>query len=395
MTRASEAIIDLDALAHNLAVVRAQVGEQVDILGVVKADAYGHGAAVVSRELMRQGAFGLGVARVEEGLELRETGIQAPILVLGGIFPEQAPQTVAGDLEVVVWSLPVVRALGAAARAAGKRARIHIKVDTGMGRLGLLPDQVVPAAVQMAREPGVKIAGVLTHLACADDPDKSYTEHQVSLFQKTADAVRAQGIRIPRRHAANSAAVLDGPRGCFEMVRPGIMLYGSYPSPQMIQRIPLCPVMTWKTRVLHLQDLPAGSDISYGGTFRTERPSRIATLPVGYADGFNRLLSNRWNVLVRGKKAPLVGRVCMDLIMIDGTDIPGIQVEDEVVLLGRQGDQKISAEDWARALNTIPYEIYCCVSKRVPRVYTGGVEPAKPRGAKPRRQRASTGTRGK
>lgn len=392
---ASQAIIDLDALAHNLAAVRAQVGKQVDILAVVKADAYGHGAVAVGRELIRQGAFGLGVARVEEGLELREGGIQAPILVLGGIFPEQAPQVVAGDLEAVVWSLPVVRALGLAARAKGKRSPIHIKVDTGMGRLGLLPDQVGPAALEMAREAGVEIAGILTHFASADDPDKSYTEHQVKVFRKAADEIRERGIAVPRRHAANSAILLDGFQAYFEMVRPGIMLYGSYPSPQMVRRVSLRPVMTWKTRVLQVQEMPAGSFISYGRTFRTERPSRIATLPVGYADGLNRLLSNCWSVLVRGQKAPLIGRVCMDLIMVDVTDIPGVQVEDEVVLLGRQGDQEISAEDWALALKTIPYEIYCWVSKRVPRVYCRGTALAEPGGARSGRRRASTGARGK
>lgn len=388
----TQAVIDLDAVAHNLNAVRRRVGKAVDILGVVKADAYGHGAAAVGRELLKRGAFGLGVARVEEGLALRAAGIRRPILILGGIFPEQAPEVVAGNLEVVVWSLPVVKALGRSACSVRRKAGIHVKVDTGMGRLGLLPERAVATAVEMAREAGVEIRGILTHFANADEPDKSYAEHQANALRRTAAAIRRQGITIPRRHAANSAVVLEGSGEYFEMVRPGIMLYGSYPSPRMLKNVALRPVLTWKTRVLQLQELAAGSSISYGRTFRAERPSRIATLPVGYADGFNRLLSNRWSVLVRGKKAPLAGRVCMDLTMADVTDIPGVEVGDEVVLLGRQGNQEISAEDWAWALDTIPYEVYCRISRRVPRVHLrSGKIPA----AADSRPRPATGLRGK
>ncbi|MDZ7372486.1 MAG: alanine racemase, partial [candidate division KSB1 bacterium] len=260
-------------------------------------------------------------------------------------------------------------ALATEARARGSTARVHIKVDTGMGRVGVGWEQAVPFIQEACRTPGIAVEGIYTHLATADERDKSFAREQLARFGRVLQRLEQIGIRGLLRHAANSGAILDLPEAYFDLVRPGVSLYGYYPSTETSESIPLRPAMTFKTRVAFVKDVPAGTPLSYGRTFVTDRPTRIATLPVGYADGYNRLLSNRGEVLIGGRRYPVVGRVCMDQILVDVGPNGPVQVGDEAILFGRQGQEEISVRSLCEKLNTIPYEITCWVSKRVPRVY--------------------------
>ncbi|GEA14093.1 MAG: alanine racemase [Moorella sp. (in: firmicutes)] len=370
MSRPVWAEIDLDAIAHNVRAIKKILAPQTEIMAIVKANAYGHGAVPVARTALASGVTWLGVATLDEALALREEGITAPLLILGYTPAEDAGRVVAADLSQTVFSLEQARVLNAAAAAAGTRARLHLKIDTGMGRLGFLPDRAVAEALAIARLPHVRLEGIFTHFAAADAADKTYTRRQLALFQRVITDLEQQGITFPWRHAANSGAIIDLPETHFNLVRAGIILYGHYPSPEVRrERLDLRPAMTLKTRVVLVKEVPAGTYISYGCTYCTPAPARIATLPVGYADGYSRLLSNRAEVLIRGRRAPVIGRVCMDQCMIDVTAVPEASTGDEVVLFGHQGEQYLPVEEVAAWMGTINYEILCLISGRVPRVY--------------------------
>jgi alanine racemase len=366
--RPTACFVDLDALVWNFRQIRSKVGPRVKVLSMVKANGYGHGAPAVAKALAAAGNDAFGVAILEEGVELRQAGIQAPILVLAGAYPDQVDQFFDNRLTPVIHALENAKELDRAAHGRNKTFNVHLKVDTGMGRLGFLAGEIDSWLPKIKKFKALKIEGVFSHFSHAESVEGSYTRQQLRLFQRVVEQLHDAGI-APLAHLANSAATITLPAAYFDMVRPGLMLYGVYPSPAMASQISLKPVLSWKTRILQLKQVPVGSSISYGQTFITQRESLIATLPIGYADGYPRLLSNRGEVLVSGKRAPVAGRVCMDLTMIDVTDIEKIQPGDEVVLLGRQGDAEISADEMAAWANTISYEILTSISSRVPRIH--------------------------
>ena len=359
--------IDLEAIANNVRRVAEIVGPEVSIMGVLKADAYGHGAVKVARTALNNGARLMGVACLGEALTLRQAGIAAPILVLGYTPPWQAREMVLHEVTATLFSLDVARALSRAAVELHGVARAHIKVDTGMGRLGLLPEQAAEFIRQVRELPGLEIEGLFTHFSAADELDRGYTLAQLAAFREVLRAV--EGL-VPLRwvHAANSAALLTLPETRFSLVRLGIAMYGLDPSPEVGCPLGFRPALSFKTTVAQVKELPAGSYISYGRTYRTDHPARIAVIPVGYADGFRRGPAHWGEVLVRGRRAPLVGRVCMDQTMIDVTEIRDAREGDEVVLIGRQGADRITAEDVARRLGTVNYEVISEILARVPRV---------------------------
>ena len=378
--RPTEAVVDLSAIAHNYRLAVALGGRPA--MGIVKADAYGHGALPVAQALVAAGAPLLAVALVEEGIELREGGIEAPLLVLGAAYGDRYDLLVTHRLTPIVFTPEHVSGLAAAARAAGVTARAHLKVDTGMGRIGIAPGDL-PAFLEALRvAPEVELEGVCTHFASADLEPRSTTERQVAIFGEVAQALARAG-RAPRlHHLANSAGTIDFPSAQQDLTRPGIMLYGYLPfdgqghlsgaAREAAAR--LRPALTWRTAITHVKAVHAGTPISYGGRWVAERPSRIATLPIGYADGYDRRLSGRpgygcAEVLVGGRRCPIAGTVCMDMLMVDVTDVPGANVGDEAVLLGAQGKERISADELAGKAGTISYEILCAVGRRVPRRY--------------------------
>ena len=362
--------VDLSALRANLRTVRRLVGPGVEVLAVVKADAYGHGDVETARALCAEGVGRLGVATVAEGARLREAGVDAAILVLGGLYPDDAAALVRYSLNPVVTSLRLLRHLDAVGVEHGAEIPCHLKLDTGMGRLGLLPDAVEEWLPELDGLKAVRLQGVMSHFARAEEPESRSCRGQLRAFRRTLKRIRAAGHDVPLVHMANSAAIMGLPEAHFDMVRPGGMLYGIYSHPPLAELVRLAPVLTWKTRVLQLKTLPKHSPISYGGTFVTCRESVIATVPVGYADGYKRSLSNKAAVLVRGRRAPVVGRVTMDLTMADVTAIEGVQPGDEVVLLGTQDGETISAEEMAGWADTISYEILTSIGRGVPRHYT-------------------------
>ncbi len=368
--RPTWAEIDLNAIIHNIREFRRLLPKEVKIMAVVKADAYGHGAVEVADAIIRGGADCFAVAFLEEGIELRQTGVRKPILLIGPIPPGRAPEIIKYNLTQTVFSLEIAEAISGEAARQNTEVPVHVKVDTGMGRVGLSPRETVAFIREVSRLPGIRIEGLLTHLASADEEDLSYTYRQVELFNETILACREAGIEIPLVHAANSAGAIAVPESRYSLIRLGISLYGYYPS-EVIKSdlVRLKPAISFKTRVTFLKKAPPGTCLSYGSTFTAARESLIATIPVGYADGFNRLLSNRGQVLVKGRRAPIVGRICMDYTMIDVTDIEGVQVGDEVVLYGKQGKDEITVDEVATLLGTISYELLCAVDKRVSRFY--------------------------
>lgn len=371
--RPTVAEIDLSALAHNLGEVqRLAAGKKV--LAVVKANAYGHGDVQLASCLKKHGADMLGVALVEEGVRLREAGIPGGIIVLAGIFDDEAETCFKYDLTPVVYSLRTARLLARAAEARGVALGVHLKVDTGMGRIGVLPADAVNVAAEIAAMPGLKLEGMLTHFAEADLADQGFAREQARIFSDIISKLAERGMRVPLRHIANSAAVFSAGDLHLDMVRPGLMLYGYYPATWMKTMKPgadLKPVMSLRSSIAYLKRLPAGATVSYGRTCVLERESLIATIPIGYADGYSRLLSNKGEVLIRGRRAPLAGRVCMDMIMADVTDIDGVSEGDRVTLMGRDGDEFISADDIAETTGTIAYEVLCGIGSRVRREYVG------------------------
>ena len=367
--RPTIAEVSLSALRENCRRARELVGPGVGVMAVVKADAYGHGALAASRAFVDGGAAALGVSTVEEGVELRRAGVTAPIVVLGGAFRGEEAAVVAHDLGCAVWTLDAARALAGAARAAGRRAAVHVKVDTGMTRLGLDPGDVPAFAAAVRQLPDVEVAGVFSHFASDDAVDTFAARAQTERFRAAVEALAAAGVRPPHVHLANSAAVLSVPAAHFTMVRPGIMLYGYAPAPHLAGRATLRPAMRLRTVVTQARRVPAGTPVGYAGAFVTARPGCIAVLPIGYADGYHRLASNRAAVLVRGRRAPVAGRVCMDHTMIDVTDAGEVEAGEPVVLFGRQGGEAIGADELAEWCDTIAYEVLTSVGRRVPRVY--------------------------
>jgi alanine racemase len=369
--RPTRAEVSLSALAENLHAARS-LAPQAEVLAVVKANAYGHGAVPVARQLERKGVGFLGVALVEEGMELRNAGIKAPILVMGGSYDGGYDAMVAHRLVPTVFRAEHLHQLSVAASRAGQTVKAHLKVDTGMGRIGVSLEDLGGFLDGAARYVNVQIDGVLSHFANADLKDGATTRTQVQRFRHTLKVLRAYGVEPQWRHLSNSAGVISLPEvrdgAELNLVRPGLMLYGVAPAPWLSSQARLAPVLSWKTAVVHLKRVPAGTPVSYGGTWVATREAVIATLPVGYADGYSRQYSNRAEVLVRGQRAKIAGRVCMDMCMVDVTDIPDVQVGDEVVLLGAQGREAITADELAKLADTISYEVLCAVSSRVPRV---------------------------
>lgn len=361
--------VDLDALAWNLKAVQTHLSSRCRIMAVVKADAYGHGAVPVCRRLEAEGVDALGVATTEEGLVLREAGLKAPILVLGPADADQISAMVDASLTPAISSAGSLDAVIAVGTKRSCRIPIHLKVDSGMGRLGLLPDQL-PAALELlsrARD-RVLLEGVFTHLACADDPDDPFTRAQIEMFDGILARVRDAGFKPQAVHAANSGAILHYPEAWFDTVRPGILLYGAHPSPRS-RRLDLKPVLSFRSRLVQVKELPAGSSVGYGRAFVTKRPGPIGIVPAGYADGLSRALAETGGALVHGHLVPYAGRISMDYATLDLAPVPGARVGDEVVLLGRQQEQTISADSFASWAGTIPYEALCGIGPRVPRLY--------------------------
>jgi alanine racemase len=360
--------VDLRALEFNYRQIKKRIPRDVKLLAVVKADAYGHGAVPISLRLEKLGVEYLGVAIPEEGVELRRGGVKAPILILGGIFGSEVDQIFRFRLTPVIFKKDSLKILSREAERRKRKVKVHLKVDTGMGRLGV-PLNLWPDFLrEVMRFPRIEAEGILSHFAMTDE-EKNFTENQWTGFQEAVAIAQKLGICCPYLHMANSATLTTFPAYSARLVRPGIMLYGSYPAPTFRSLIPLKPVMTLKTHIHFLKLVPAGTRISYGGIFRAKRKSLIATLPIGYADGYSHHLSNKGEVLIRRKRAPVVGKVCMDFIMVDVTHIPRVSVGDEVILMGRQGKEQITPEEIAEKINSISYEVLCSIGKRVPRVY--------------------------
>jgi len=363
--------VDLGALAYNYHQLRQLAPPAVKFLAVVKADAYGHGAIPVSKRLEELGADFLGVATVKEGVELREGGVHKPVLVLSGIYQEEVEEVLEYHLTPMLYRWEIAEALSATAGKRGIKVPVHIKVDTGMGRIGVLAEEA-PAFVNRVRKfENLEIEGIASHFSTADEGNSVFAKDQLKRFSQTIEEIKKLDINPPLCHIANSAALINLPPAHCTLVRPGIMLYGSYPSPSLKGKVSLRQVMSWKSRIADLKKIPEGYPISYGRTFVTQRPSLISAIPVGYADGYNRLFSNRGEVLIKGVKAPVVGRVCMDWTMVDVTAIPGVEVGEEVVLMGSQLGQEITPEEMGERIGTLSYEILCAVGKRVKRIYKG------------------------
>ena len=368
--RPTWAEIDLDNLEHNMKEI-AKLCKGKEIIAVLKADAYGHGALDVARTLINGGATKLGVAVITEALELRDSGIDTPIVILGYTPLSFAKELIRNDIEQTVYTYECAAELSKEAQSLNKRVKIHVAVDTGMGRIGFLPtNQGLNEIEALSKLPNVDIDAIFTHFATADEADKSYTLEQMEKFNWFCDALEKRGVNVGKKHIANSAAIIDMPDAYFDGVRPGILLYGYYPSYEVNrEKLDLKRVLTLKANISYVKTLPKGEYISYGRKFYTERESIIATIPIGYADGYSRQMLNKAKVIINGQLAPVVGSICMDQCMVDVTDIGQVKEGDEVILLGEQNGVKFDAEDMAEIIGTISYEVICMISKRVPRVH--------------------------
>ncbi|WML36173.1 alanine racemase [Clostridium sp. OS1-26] len=362
--------INLDNLVYNIRQIREKVKSK-ELIGVVKADAYGHGAVEVAPILLQNGATRLAVAVLTEGVELRKSGIKCPIMILG-LTPETlSDDLIKYDIEPAVSSYEYALTLSNIAQSKGKTIKIHIVIDTGMGRIGFLPsEESVEEIHKISKLPNIEIEGLFSHFCTADEADKSYSNMQFEKYNWFYEKLIGKNIKINMRDIANSAAIMELPETHYDGTRPGIILYGYYPSNEVDKnQLSIKPVMTWKANVVHVKTLEKGEYIGYGRKFRTERKSIIATLPIGYADGYTRMMSGKAKVIINGKFAPVVGNICMDQCMIDVTDVGDVKVGDEIILMGSDGNLKFNADDMAAILGTINYEVICMVSKRVPRVY--------------------------
>ena len=363
--------INLSHIAHNFRAAKAYAEEDVIAAAVVKANAYGHGAVEVSRACVEAGAGYLVVATMGEALELREAGFQVPILILGWTPEENFEQAIEHDICVALYDAGEAEKLNAKALAMGKNALGHLKIDTGMSRLGMQADESgLQTAEAILKMEGITIKGMFTHFSKADEADKTFANLQIERFNRfTEELEKRTGVHIALRHMGASAGVMDMPEGHYNMIRPGIMLYGYQPSDEMHHVADLKPALTWKARRGRVVKLPAGRRIGYNGTYELKRDTLVATIPVGYADGYNRLLGNRGYVICQGKKLPIIGKICMDYFMVDATELPDLKAGDEVILLGEDQGVSITVPEMAKMLNTIEHEITCDISLRVPRIY--------------------------
>lgn len=363
--------VDLDALAFNIRQIREKTGPNERLCAVIKANAYGHGALVCAQTLLDNGADQFAVAVLNEAMELREAFPEQDILVLGNIPYGTEEESISAGLQHTVTSVEKARLLSEAAGRLGTTVRIHIKVDSGMTRLGFLPDdEGVQEVIEISKLPNIELEGIFTHFARADEVDKYWADRQYSNYCWFVDQLEQAGISFKLKHVSNSAAIMEMPQTYNDMARPGIILYGIYPSGEVLpENLEIHPVMTWKTRILHVKTLREDRQISYGGKFTAHKGSVIGTLAIGYADGYSRAQSGKAEVLYRGKRVPVVGNICMDQCMIDLSEFPDAKVGDEVILMGRDGDEIITADDLGARFGTIGYEIVCAVNRRVPRYY--------------------------
>ena len=402
--RSTWAEVDLNRLTDNLKEFRGVLPDHVRIMAVIKADGYGHGAYEVARAALREGAFMLGVASLEEGVELRRKGISAPVLVLGYTDPGKSGALIEFDLTPTIFHWETALAIAEKARSEGKSLPVHVKVDTGMGRIGLrTPAEVISFLERLSALEGIRIEGLFTHFATADEPEDepenenenkdSFMQEQLRKFTEICREAENKGMHIPLKHAANSAAAIAYPQSHLDMVRIGIGMYGYYPSREIRlfpsknlsqrispddnqpseglsgEKVKLTPVLSLKTKIIFLKKIAPGTPVSYGRTFTAQKETLVATVPLGYGDGYSRQFSNNGVMLVRGREAPVVGRVCMDMTMLDVGGIPGVSEGDEVVVYGKQHDREITVEQAAHRLGTISYELLCNISSRIPRVY--------------------------
>ena len=371
--------INLDAIANNVKNIKQLIGEKIELMAVVKGNAYGHDILEVSSVVLKNGASRLAVARLEEGIFLRKAGITIPILVLGLTLEQQVELLVSYNITPTVCKYEMIEKLSKFAVKKDKTVKVHIKVDTGMGRIGIFPNHVLDFVKKVKALKNIEIEGIFTHFSVADEKDKTYTEEQFRKFMGVLSSLEREGIKIPIKHVGNSATLLDFPHMWLDLVRTGISVYGLYPSTEVQKTVKLIPAHSFKTQIVFLKELSAGEYISYGRIYTTtKRRTKVASLPVGYADGYKRLLSNQGEVLVRGRRFPVIGRVCMDQCMIDVTNFPQVEVGDEVVLWGRQGQEEITVEEIAEKIGTINYEIiHMPDKKRVPKLFIKDGRPYK------------------
>lgn len=364
--------IDLDAIRHNMQEMHRLTDPHTKLMAVIKTDGYGHGAVPIARELEElEYVYGYAVAAEEEGLALRAEGIKKPILILGYTFPEQYETLLKAHITPAIFTMESAKLLSETAERLQMTATVHIKLDTGMGRVGfLVSEESADVIAQIAKLPHIMIEGMFTHFAKADETDKTSANRQLADFMHMVTMLEKRGVQIPFKHCSNSAGILDLPQANLDIARAGITLYGLHPSEEVqLERMDMKPVMSLKSRVVHVKTLPAGYGISYGATYVTPEERRIATIPVGYGDGYARSLSNRGDVLIRGRRAPICGRVCMDQFMVDVTDIPGVCVGDEVTLIGSDGGECITLEELGEKSGRFNYEFACDLGKRIPRVF--------------------------
>ncbi|MBM7836000.1 alanine racemase [Clostridium sardiniense] len=362
--------IDLDKIAFNMRNIKNVAGDR-EVIAVIKADAYGHGAVELAEVLLENGASRFAVAIITEAIELRESSIKAPIMILGYTPIEFGEDLIKYDIEQTVYDLEYAKQLSEIALKMGKKAKIHIALDTGMGRIGFMPnEESLNEVLEIASLDGIETVGIFTHFSTADEEDKEYTNYQFAKIQNFIKMLSNNGVNIPIKHVSNSGAIIDLPETYLDAVRAGIILYGYYPSNEVNkERLSIEPALTLKAKIGHVKKLEKGMYVSYGRTFKTERDSIIATLPIGYADGYSRLLSGKAKVIVNGKFANVIGRICMDQCMIDVTDVGEVKVGDEVIILGEDRDLKFNADDMAELIGTINYDILCMIKHRVPRIY--------------------------
>jgi len=366
--RPTWAEVDLSAIKYNFNQIKKCVSPGVKVMSVVKANAYGHGIVEVSRSLSAAGVDYLGVATMDEAVKLRQNNIKKPILVLGSTLPHEIEGALKYGITLTVCNDELLRELNKAAERKKKKASVHLKVDTGMGRIGVWHDEALHFIKWILGHKGLFLEGIYTHFSSAGR-DEFFTNYQMDSFEKLLGQFDREGVDIPLRHAANSIATIDVKRSHLNMVRPGIIIYGMYPKRNFAKFFKLKPALSLKTKIVYLKEVPQGRSISYGRTYITERDTKIATLPIGYADGYERILSNKAFVLVNGQRAKVVGKVTMDQVMIDVGHVKNVKLGDEVVLIGKQGRDQITTEELARLSGTIPYEIACSIGSRVPRIY--------------------------
>lgn len=371
MFKRAWAEVNLDHIAHNIREVRRITSKNAKIMAMVKADAYGHGFLEVSKTLLENGADCLAVAFLDEAKQLRKYGIDAPILILGHTPVEWVFDLIDLNITQTVYSYELAKAISKAAAVRNKTVKIHVKIDTGMTRVGFAcHDDTVRTVLSISQLPGLELEGIFTHFASADEKDPTYTRQQFEKFMSICNQLEQNNLDIPIKHACNSAAIIQYPEMHLDMVRPGIVLYGLYPSDEVEQeKIRLKPAMQLKASVVHVKKVPTGVPVSYGRVYTTDRETVIATIPIGYADGYSRTLTGKEHMIAGGKIVPVIGRICMDYCMIDATDVKDIKVGDEVVIFGEKDGLSIPVESIAENMGTINYEIVCIIGKRVPRVY--------------------------